>query len=367
LENGKIARFCGESDQAAHGSTEFIVIRGRTGVTDSSYAYYLTKWEGVRGYAISQMTGTSGRQRVPKTALDHLLVPVPPLSEQRAIAHILGTLDDKIEMNRRLSETLESIARALFRSWFVDFDPVRAKIESRWQSGQSMQGLPAHLFNFFPDNLVESELGEIPDGWEVKTIGDLVTLNREGVNPSDYPDEVFDHFSIPAFDEGQMPKAEAGAAIKSNKHLVSAESVLLSKLNPRIPRVWLPSTHADVRSICSTEFLVASPNSNCTRAFLYCLFSSQSFLNEFATLVTGTSGSHQRVKPPALMELSVVAPPSTVVEQFTATVLALLKRIEKAREESRTLSDLRDTLLPKLISGDLRVKDPSRFLSEVPV
>jgi very-short-patch-repair endonuclease len=126
LENGKIARFCApEGSGVGHGSTEFIVIRGRPGVTHSDFAYYLTQWEGVRGYAISHMTGTSGHQRVPTDCLDHLSVPIPPLSEQRAIAHILGTLDDKIELNRRMSQTLEAMARALFKAWFIDFEPVR--------------------------------------------------------------------------------------------------------------------------------------------------------------------------------------------------------------------------------------------------
>jgi len=125
LENGKIARFCAsESSQVAHGSTEFIVIRGRPSVTHTDFAYYLTLWEEVRGYAISHMTGTSGRQRVPTDSFDHLTVPIPPLPEQRAIAHILGTLDDKIELNRLMSETLEQMARALFKAWFVDFEPV---------------------------------------------------------------------------------------------------------------------------------------------------------------------------------------------------------------------------------------------------
>jgi len=87
----------------------------------------------------------------------------PPLPEQRAIAHILGTLDDKIELNRKQNETLEAMARALFKAWFVDFEPVRAKMEGRWQRGQSLPGLPAHLYDLFPDRLVESELGEIPE------------------------------------------------------------------------------------------------------------------------------------------------------------------------------------------------------------
>ncbi|MGC9261848.1 MAG: restriction endonuclease subunit S, partial [Phycisphaerae bacterium] len=145
-------------------------------MSDTDYAYYLTKWEGVCGYAISQMTGTSGRQRVPTAALDNLKIQLPPLPEQRAIAHILGTLDDKIELNRRQNETLEAMARTLFKAWFVDFEPVRAKLEGRWQRGQTLPGLPAHLYDLFPDRLVESELGEIPEGWEVGRIADLAEV-----------------------------------------------------------------------------------------------------------------------------------------------------------------------------------------------
>ena len=98
---------------------------------------------------------------------------LPPLPEQRAIAHILGTLDDKIELNRRMNETLEGMARALFKSWFVDFDPVRAKMEGRWRPGESLPGLPAEHYDLFPDRLVDSELGEIPEGWEVRRMEDI--------------------------------------------------------------------------------------------------------------------------------------------------------------------------------------------------
>ena len=171
LENGKIACFVPStlgSNTPAYGSTEFIIIRGRTNTTLTDFVYYLTRWDGVRNYAIDQMTGTSGRQRVPTSCFDHLLVPIPPLPEQRAIAHILGTLDDKIELNRRMNQTLEAMARALFKSWFVDFEPVRAKMEGRWRPGESLPGLPAHLYDLFPDRLVDSDLGEVPEGWEVK-------------------------------------------------------------------------------------------------------------------------------------------------------------------------------------------------------
>ena len=173
LENGKIARYRALGDkQEAHGSTEFIVIRGRSGVTDNDYCYYLTRWKEVRNYAIGQMTGTSGRQRVPVDCLDHLTIPIPPLPEQRAIAHVLGTLDDKIELNRRMNETLEEMARALFKSWFADFDPVRAKDRSAAGAGsESLPGLPADLYDLFPDRFAWTRnLGEIPEGWGVQGV-----------------------------------------------------------------------------------------------------------------------------------------------------------------------------------------------------
>ena len=172
LENGKIARYCTYSDlDVGHGSTEFIFVRGRPEVTDTDYAFYVTRSDLVRCYAIDQMTGTSGRQRVPAESLAHLDVPVPPLSEQRAIAHILGTVDDKIELNRRMNATLEAMARALFKSWFVDFDPVRAKMEGR------DTGLPKDIADLFSDRLVESELGEIPEDWSLVPLPELLEVN----------------------------------------------------------------------------------------------------------------------------------------------------------------------------------------------
>ena len=110
---------------------------------------------------------------------------LPPLPEQRAIAHVLGTLDDKIELNQRMNETLEDMARALFKSWFVDFDPVRAKMEGRWRCGESLPGLPADLYDLFSDRLVDSELGEIPEGWEVKALGGIAVQRRSGAKPGE--------------------------------------------------------------------------------------------------------------------------------------------------------------------------------------
>ena len=109
--------------------------------------------------------------------LERIRRPIPTLAEQRAIAQILGTLDDKIELNRKMNETLEAMARAIFKSWFVDFDPVRAKMEGRWRKGESLPGLPAHLWELFPDRLVDSELGKIPEGWKVVPLPKILNVN----------------------------------------------------------------------------------------------------------------------------------------------------------------------------------------------
>jgi type I restriction enzyme S subunit len=122
----------------------------------------------------------------PVTYLRTIEIPLPPLPEQRAIAHILGTLDDKIELNRRMSETLEAMARALFKSWFVDFEPVRAKMEGRWRRGESLPGLPAHLYDLFPDRLVDSELGAIPEGWQTKAMREAFEIVDGRALPAEF-------------------------------------------------------------------------------------------------------------------------------------------------------------------------------------
>jgi type I restriction enzyme S subunit len=293
--------------------------------------------------------------------LARLNVPRPPLPEQHAIAHILGTLDDKIELNRKMNETLEAITRAIFKSWFVDFDLVRAKAEGR------DTGLPREIADLFPSEFEESELGMMPRGWRVGSVSDIARVQKDSINPSPYPNEEFDHYSIPAFDDGRWPKKERGEEIKSNKFLVPAGAVLLSKLNPRFPRVWLPDVSVEGRSICSTEFLVALPKEGSTREYLYGLFTSKSFADVFATLVTGTSSSHQRVKSEYLGSMKVILPTLLVVQAFSERCRAVFEQISSSLRESRLLAFTRDALLPKLLSGELRIHDTDRFLKEAGV
>ena len=287
-------------------------------------------------------------------------LPIPPIREQNAIAQILGSLDDKIELNRRMNQTLEAIARALFKSWFVDYDPVRAKAD-----GRKPTGMDDATANLFPDTFDESELGEIPNGWTVGKISDLATLNREQVNPGDFPTEEFDHFSLPAFDNGRTPKLEYGSQIMSNKFTVTPKSVLLSKLNPHIPRVWLPDLHPSRRSVCSTEFIVASSRPGLSREYLYSLFTSSAFSNIYGTLVTGTTGSHQRIRPESVLEINLVIPSESLIRCFTDFAKPTFEIINRNTEQSLTLAALRDTFLPKLLSGEIRIKDAERLVENV--
>ncbi|MFN3956235.1 MAG: restriction endonuclease subunit S [Tepidimonas ignava] len=335
------------------------LVRLRHDVDARYVKYFLSSPKGQEGLGAHSLG--SVQQVINLRDLKTVVVPIPPLQEQRAIAHILGTLDDKIELNRKQNETLEGMARALFKAWFVDFEPVRAKMEGRWQRGQSLPGLPAHLYDLFPDRLVESELGEIPEGWRVFSFGDVAQQGKGAVNPTDEPGERFTHYSIPAFDASKMPVIELGGSIKSNKTPVPDGAVLVSKLNPHIPRVWLVGQAGD-RAVCSTEFIVWAPKPPANSAFLYCLASSSEFVESMCQLVTGTSNSHQRVKPDQLREIRVFAANENVIAAFSKMAESLMNQVLQNSLQSRTLAQLRDTLLPKLISGELRVPNAERIV-----
>ena len=345
LENGKIARYdAPEAKSKAHGSTEFIVIRGRPNVSDSDFAYCLTQWEEVRNYAISQMTGTSGRQRVPVDSLDHLTVPLPPLPEQRAIAHILGTLDDKIELNRRMNETLEEMARALFKSWFVDFDPVRAKMEGR------DTGLPPDVADLFPDRLVESELGEIPEGWKIGCLADIAVAPRRGVDPTSLHDET------PYIGLEHMPRRsialtqwEGAGKVTSSKSVFKKGEFLFGKLRPYFHKVGV----APVSGICSTDVIVVAPKASQWSSFVLASISLDEFVAYANQTSTGTRMPRTSWK--TMSEYRICLPSAHAVQAFQDAVQPMIDGIVANVHGSRTLAALRDALLPKLVSGELRV------------
>ena len=353
LENGKVARYRSIDDlNVAHGSTEFIVIRGRPDVTDDDFAYYLTQSPEVRSHAISQMTGTSGRQRVPVSALDHVDVPVPPLPEQRAIAHVLGTLDDKIELNRRMNGTLEEMARALFRSWFVDFDPVRTKMDGRWQRGESLPGLPAGLYDLLPERMVPSELGQIPKGWSVKTLGDIAVSSNRTVSPAEVAPKT------PYIGLQQMPRRslaltqwESAGQVTSNKVVFRQGALLFGKLRPYFHKVGV----APVAGIASTDIVVVEPIAPDWSGLAACHLSSDEFVAYTDRTSTGTR--MPRTSWPVMKQYTICLPSEAAAREFQKIVGPLLDHVVQNCNASHALHALQKALLPKLISGEVQIND----------
>jgi type I restriction enzyme, S subunit len=318
---------------------------GRGKVSTKYLSYYLAH-PSIQDWIVGNAVGTT-MLNLNTSIVRDLPVVLPPQDEQKAIATILSAFDDKIELNQQMNATLEEMARALFKSWFVDFDPVR-----RNQAGQPSQPYD-HLF---PDKLVVDGNGrEVPAGWQIVPMKHIANLERNSIRPETLPHEEFDYFSFPAYDNGQEAVPTTGSDIKSSKYVVPHNSVLLSKLNPRTPRIWLANPSQKRRPICSTEFLVMLPLENATREYLYSLYMSNEFMNRFSKLVTGTSSSHQRVKPKQFLSIETIHPPIQLVQTFTSIVEPFFDKIYKNRLESRTLADLRNTLLPRLMSGRLRV------------
>ena len=208
------------------------------------------------------------------------------------------------------------------------------------------------IWDLFPDKLDED--GK-PEGWEVFRLNQIAKHHTEVLSPAATPDTEFEHFSLPAFDAGRRPAIDKGLSIKSNKTLVPKRAVLLSKLNPEIPRVWLPEDPSQRQQIGSTEFLALVPSVIAGRALLFCLFSDDRFREMLQSMVTGTSKSHQRISPKSLYEREVIAGNIQLFARFEELAHYLLVKTLANRSEAWTLAQARDLLLPNLVSGEIRV------------
>jgi type I restriction enzyme S subunit len=333
-------------------------IRAKAGC-DTRFIYY---W--MQSCDFSQIREGSGQPYISDRALKELVLLLPPLPEQRAIAHILGTLDDKIELNRRMSETLEAMARALFKAWFVDFEPVRAKMEGRWQRGQSLPGLPAHLYDLFPDRLVDSELGEIPEGWRVGTIGDCCIQIQNGGTPSRKEPRFWEGGTIPWLTSAEVKQpiivdtensiTEAGLEASSAKWVAPLSTVvaLYGATAGQVSLVALRLTTN--QAVCA---LVPKQ---------YCEFFNYLWMRSATPdLENQAVGSaQQNISQGIVARTRVLIPSHAVMVAFDKTVRPVFFRWISNLHESRTLAALRDALLPKLIRGEIRVKDAEQFLKE---
>lgn len=339
-------------------------LRAKNGISSTYLYYWLTAHETM---LLSKVENTGiGAGKLDTPVLKALPVEVPSEKEQRAIAHILGTLDDKIELNRKQNETLEAMARALFKAWFVDFEPVRAKMEGRWQRGQSLPGLPAHLYDLFPDRLVESELGEIPEGWHHSTIGEEVAVCG-GSTPSTKEAEFWEsgqhHWAtpkdlsalkFPVLLDTDRKITDAGLT-KISSGLLPVGTVLLSS---RAPIGYLAI--AEVPTAINQGFIGMKCDGVLPNVFVL-----QWCRENIDVIVGNANGStFQEISKSNFRPIPVVMPNEPVLASFAQSADSFYRQMVENERESRSLAQLRDTLLPKLISGELRVPDVEAFLKE---
>jgi type I restriction enzyme S subunit len=327
------------------------LLRARSGEIDERfllYAYLGPQFQEIlRGRTVPGSTV----DRIPLIDMPQFPMVVPSdLDEQRAIAHILGTLDDKIELNRKMNETLETIARALFKSWFVDFDPVRAKAE-----GQDI-GLPKPIDDLFPGSFEESELGEIPRGWEIGSILKHARLISGGTPKTDRPE----------YWDGPIAWASAKDVSQANDlFLVDTERSITERGLDESATQVVPAFCSAVvargattgrmalfgRDMAMNQTCYALATTTETPFALYCRLRQ-----EIDALVHAAHGSvFDTITTSSFVSSRIVLPPSSVVKAFETQIAPLFQKVLSNVRASHTLTALRETLLPKLISGQLRV------------
>jgi len=347
LENGKTAWVSGLKDgEIGHGSTEFIVLSAREGHTDPLFVYYLSRHPHFREFAIGQMTGTSGRQRVPVPAIESYEFSLPPLGEQRRIAHILGTLDDKIELNRRMSETLEAMAQALFKSWFVDFDPVRAKADGR------PTGLPRDLDALFPDSFQDSELGEVPDGWVVGTLGALCRRPQYGYTQSAQTEPVGPKF-LRITDINKQPWVEWESVPYCEITPEDIEKYRLDHGDILIARMADPGhgcmVEGEPDAVFASYLIRFRPVHERYARYLQYWLRSENYWELVHGRRTGTTRANLNAK--ALSRFPLLVASDGVLDGFAKQVDQLRERVVANVDDSHCLSAQRDTMLSNLITN----------------
>jgi type I restriction enzyme, S subunit len=359
LENGKGALIHSLPEGVpGFGSTEFIVARARS-ESDTRFVYYLTRSEEFRDIAISRMEGTSGRQRVSWQQIASIEIPDLSPDEREEVGEILGLLDDKIELNRRMATTLEEMARALYRSWFVDFDPVKAKAE----------GLPPAFMDeataaLFPDRFGDDGL---PEGWELTTIGavaDVVGGATPSTKAPEYWDDGIHAWATPRdlsglsdtfLIETSRKITDQGLA-RIGSGLSPAGSMLLSSRAPIGYRVIARHPVA-----VNQGFIVIRETETITgiEAYLWCEINSE-------TILSNANGStFQEISKKNFRPIPYILADAPVRQAFDQLVRPMFERLATLSEENRDLTDLRDSLLPKLMSGELRVGEAQDQIEEV--
>ena len=302
-------------------SNDVLVFRAKEGVS-KRFLYYVLADDTFFNYSMATSKGTK-MPRGDKAAIMKYQVPDFTYEEQEKIAGLLEALDKKIQLNAEINENLEEQARSIFQSWFIDYE----------------------LFG-----------GAAPSDWFPSTLGQVAIMKTDSWSPAKNPGVVVEHYSIPAFDDKHYPVFEIASEIKSNKYILTPESVMISKLNPDTKRIWRPVCLSEY-PVCSTEFIVYEAKKNGQRDYIYSLIDSIPFFNHLCSHTTGSTNSRQRATPKTTLEFSFLLPPDSVIEEFCHIVTPMYDLITSNIVENQSLAKTRDSLLPRLMSGELDVSD----------
>ncbi|WP_419610391.1 restriction endonuclease subunit S [Thiolapillus sp.] len=327
-------------------STDIWVIRAKNGV-DQDYLYY---WMAAEDFIELSTSGSEGT-RMPRAKWEHVSRfgrSRLNIIEQRAIAHILGSLDDKIELNRQMAQTLESIARAIFKSWFVDFDPVKAKME-----GKQPEGMTEEIAALFPDRLVDSELGMIPEGWSPIPLSKMANF-LNGLALQKYPPIGKDDLpvlKIAQLRSGKLDYDKLASNEISDKYIVSEGDLIFSWSGSLIVDVW-----AGPKCALNQHLFKVTPEKWATKGLLWVAIHEH--IDNFRAIAAAKAVTMGHIKRSHLNEAMVILPSIEKVQNISGVLDILIQGSTTLKAESNTLINLRDTLLPQLISGKIRVNQP---------
>lgn len=307
-----------------------------------------------RKQELKSIAGGSAQPILNKSSFSNIEILLPGFIEQQAIAHILGTLDDKIELNRRQNATLEAMAQAIFKDWFVDFGPVRAKMEGRQPEGMSRE-----IADLFPDRLDDE--GK-PEGWKWGTLGEYAQLNPESWSKKKYPDKIY-YVDLSNTKWGTI---ESISHYDKEKAPSRAQRVL--RIGDTIIGTVRPGNGSFAYIGCngltgSTGFAVLRPRKETYKEFIYCAATDKYNIDRISFLADG--GAYPAVKPEIILDTQVCICIESVMKEFSMLLSALMKKIEENKKQNLNLALIRDNLLPKLISGELRVPDAEKMVADI--
>ena len=313
---------------------------------DALFVYYNLRG---RKAEIQSAAGGSAQPILNKSAFGQLPIELPTPPEQRGISRILGALDEKIELNRRMNETLEAIAQAFFKSWFVDFDAVRAKMEGRWRRGESLPGLPAGLYELFPDSFADSSIGRVPKGWDIKPLDQIATF-LNGLALQNFPAD--DKGSLPVIKiaqlhDGNTEGADLASCDLPPQYIVDDGDILFSWSGSLEVVIWTGGRGAlnqHLFRVTSAEY----PN-----WFVFQWLKEH--LRNFQAIAAGKATTMGHIQRHHLSEAMLPVPPSGLMAAANKVIEPLMRLAISNSLQSKTLAAILDALLPKLISGEIRL------------